>query len=273
MKKIMTFAIALVLMFGATGTTNAQISKALQRVFKRIDRDLGKYTYLGLPRTNFGVLSISSSSNNRFQIENLVCSTFKCLNTQPPTNLMDLINVDKKYVEVGTTAPISIDSEEDRKILLSAVLPSIQNLVGLNFGYSNKRKVDIELTAAKLYIRTMSKGDYFQYIYGLQNSNDPTQRGIFDLLDKGRLCMVISDLVIDELDLQVTVNKQTGTDIKAGLDGKIAQVVGQDAKVGVSLENAYDLVYKIKVREPMVLAILPLNYKDTKFVVTKPPVP
>lgn len=268
----MTFAIALVLMFGATGTTNAQISKALQRVFKRIDPDLGNYTYLGLPRTNFGVLSISSSSNNRFQIANQVCSTFKCLNTQPPTNLVDLIKVDPKYVEVGTTAPISVDSDEDRKILLSAVLPAIQNLVGLNFGYSNKRKVELQLTSAKLYIRTMNKGDYFQYIYGFQNSNDPTQKGIYNLLNQGRLCMVISDLVIDELDLEVTVNQQTGTDIKASLDGKIAQAVGPDAKVGVSLENANNLVYKLKVREPMVLAIYPLNYKDTKFVVTRPPI-
>lgn len=242
----------------------------MKKIFERIDPQFKSYQFYGYPITNFGVLSVSSSSNNLFDDQRKLCSTFKCLKREIPNIAKEKLEIDKQYVDSGGYgSPLTFISEEERKFFLKAALPAIQSLLGVDFSLSNNTKVKVNLTAARVYKRSMHKLDFIEYLKGIKASNDPTQAGMYELLRQNRFCAVIGDVAVDEMDVEIIVDKDTGTDIKVKLDGKVAETVGKGAEVGAKFSRSLDFTYKVSIREPMVLAIFPLNIRSWKVPLPK----
>jgi hypothetical protein len=215
------------------------------------------YQFASYPVDNFG-LATCYDSREKTQI----CATWTCLaedkDVPPDTDAdsqLKLITLKKeRYADVGTGGPVTLTSEEQRNLGLTAVLPQLLKVIGINADLSSAQNVHVELALGPITRRQLIKDRMMQRIDALASTASAKEA-----YQNRRLAVVYSDIVASSMSVSITFdrdrNAQLDAKLSEGLGGRVGSVIGgKDTELKVKVESAATGKYVLQIARPVILA-------------------
>lgn len=251
-------AVTLTAGFSLLGATNYG-SLMEQKVKAALGGDFKEYQWLSYPTNNFGLATafILPRPKAKPSDKNEWCATFTCLGMEDknvPTDPVEVLSV-AGYADTGEGGgPLSLSDEEKRSLAISAVLPAVFRLLGLNVAVGATSDVKTELTMGPATKRFLKKQKMLDYINQLPSSNKLKQA-----FDENRLALVVADVVIDSMDVTITPNKDKNANVDAKLNSNVGKILGSGSDFTVKVDSAANGVYGLKIQRPVIVARLTLT--------------
>jgi hypothetical protein len=256
--------------FGATASTILLVCISLfgaisygnlmqQKVKAALGGDFKDYQWLSYPTNNFGLVTafVLPKPRAKPSDKNEWCATFTCLgmeDKQIPTDPAQVLSV-AGYADTGEGGgPLNLTDEEKKSLTISAVLPAVYRLLGVNAGAGSTSDIKTELTMGPATKRFLKKQRMLDYINQLPASNKLKQA-----FDQNRLALVVADVVIDSLDITITPNKDKNANLDAKLNSSVGQVLGSGSDLTLKVDSATNGTYHLKVERPVIIARLTLT--------------
>jgi hypothetical protein len=230
-----------------------------QKVKTALGGDFKDYQWLSYPTNNFGLVTafVLPKPRAKPSDKNEWCATFTCLgmeDKQMPTTPAEILSV-AGYADTGEGGGQLILTDEEKKSLaISAVLPAVFRLLGLNAGVGSTSDIKTELTMGPATKRFLKKQKMLDYINQLPSSNK-----IKEAFDQNRLALVVADVVIDTMDITLTPNKDKNANLDAKLNSNVGNVLGSGSSLTVKVDSAASGVYHLKIERPVIVARLTLT--------------
>ncbi|HTG32991.1 MAG TPA: hypothetical protein VLB76_08670 [Thermoanaerobaculia bacterium] len=258
MRRLSTFmlvAIGLVSCSGKdyTETMRSQVKKALGSQFTIEKQDVKDYQWLTYPTDNFGIgtMYIPETPGAQPSATNFECDTWECFGLIAPQDPQSRLEL-QGYAAVGTGGAIKLTQQQQNDLAFGLVLPSVAETIGLSSDFMHSNGFSASLEIGKAHIRILRKGRMRTFLDGLP-ATDEKKKAFTD----GRLVMVISDVVIDGLNVTIAPSSKTSVSAKAELDSKVGEYLAKGSKLQFSLTRSQSGSYNLVAARPVIVAVLP----------------
>lgn len=239
------------------GNLKAQnYTKIMGKAIKNaIGIDTKKYQCFSLPTDNFGIATSYYNSTDDF-----ICDMWDCIGiANPPADLDSWIKFN------GLTGPgkggtLNLSQETQNSVGFSAVLPKIYSVLGINVDVSKKTHTNVNVAIGKVYWRQLRKGKMENFINGIQPGSDGSLRKMKQAFNDGKLVMVVSDYIIDDLSVDVTVDDAVDAALDAKLGANATKIFSDEsgndpATLHVTVSKTAKGHYSYKVSSHVVFAV------------------
>jgi hypothetical protein len=218
-------------------------------------REFKHYEWISYPTNNFGLMTlfIVDKQGAKPKPENQECATFTCLNINPDTLTAKQIESVNGYADPGKGGALSLNADDKSSLSLSAVLPKILSVLNLSGDLSNTLGVTTTMSLGAATVRFLVKDKALTYIAGL-----PKDSRIGKAYLGGTLAIVVSDVMVDSMDVTLKINKALNANLDADLTGKVNEnrVFGDGDKLQVKVNKSGDGTYVLKITQPVIVARL-----------------
>ena len=210
------------------------------------------YTWFSYPTNNFGVATTflltdkEPTPNENTQR----CATYSCLGIAPSADPVTARTVGG-FVDVGSGGTIKLTEKETKSLSASAVLPKVYEILKVDIGAGVESTVTTDLTLGPAYIRVLDKLKYETMLSQLPNA-DP--RG--QAFASGGLAVVVADVMLESMSVTIAVDTKKNLTLGAALDGAVNKIVGDGAKLQVSVSKNVDGSYTLVSKDPVIVAAL-----------------
>jgi hypothetical protein len=249
-KCVSTILLLCTLLSGCDGDYN-EIMR--EKVSDALGPDYKDYYFFSYPTDNFGVgtIHILNLPEEPVNTSNQYCATYSCLGLEDKRVLgattLDLDGFASSGRNGGT---ITLTETQSKNLGLSFVLPQLFAALGLNGNFDKKSVTQTKISLGQAYPRTLDRRKFREFITRTDGGVDGYLK---DAFDAGRLAVVVSDVVIENMKVEIAVNSE----LKSGLDAKLSQIPGgnfTDAEIGFKLSSTSEGTFMFEVRNPVILA-------------------
>ncbi len=234
-----------------------------QLMAKKVKEALGKtyrsYTFSTYPLNNYG---LATCYGRKVGPEQLDCATWDCLGVKRDSDLakmtdeqkLKLIVGDKQYATTGTGKELTLSEVEKKSLGIKALLPKLLKIIGLELNIDQSKKITTNLSMGQATVRTIRRKE----MTDLLNSPRGHPLAKQDWAN-GKLIMVYSDIILNSMKVELTVNPQTDVELTAklngALQGKEGQAIGADSNLTFKVNNVANGNYKFEITEPLIIAV------------------
>ncbi len=223
---------------------NSRMSSA---VAAAVGGDIKGFKIYSYPTDNFGVIT---SYDKRINDKKFLCDTWHCIGLnnvpQDPNNWLTV----NGFVATGGGGPIELDEQTKKSYALSVALPKIADILNINAAFDNSSTQNISLTLGKAYKRKLLKDSLIAYF------NKPEVKSLAkDAFNSGRLRFIVSDWVIENMSIVVTLDATTTASLESKLADDSSKVFN-DASLSFKLERLKKGTYKFSMDKPLIYAVL-----------------
>lgn len=237
-------------------------SKSMAKIFT--GNQFKHYQWQTYPVSDYGVGTAYRGTSNQPTGGTFLCSTYACLSAQKsdPSTAEGLskwliVSADSNDTTGYAAAPCGGDLDaalqRNSKWAISALVPQLLGVLGLNANASNDKTAKTVLTGATACNRKLYQVKAIQY---LTRTDHPDTYGVAAAYNNNRLVLVLEDVVIKSFDFQVT----TTGDLKAGFDSKLnndpTKKFGAGSDLQFNLEKTANDQYHLKSTTPLVVGFL-----------------
>src|SRR5437870_1749122 len=193
-------------------------------------REFKHYEWISYPTNNFGIMTlfVVDKQGAKPKPEDQECATFTCLKINLDSLTAKQIESVNGYADLGKGGPITLNADDKSSLSLSAVLPKILSVLNLSGDFSNATGVTTTMSLGPATVRFLVKDKALTYITSL-----PRDSRIGKAYSEGRLEIVVSDVMVDYMDVNLKINKTLNASLDANLSGKANQVFGDGDKLQV----------------------------------------
>jgi hypothetical protein len=246
----------------ASSSSGQDFPKAMKKVFT--GNQYKNYQWANYPLDDYGVGTAYRGTSAEMKGGSFLCATFTCLDVAKPDptkadGLTEwlIVSSDPKdstgYANKGCGGNVETSLQTNSKWAVSAIVPQLLGVLGLNATASNDKSVKTNLVAASACNRKLLQVKALQYI---SRTDHPDTYGVRDAYKKNELVIVLEDVVITSFDVQVN----TTGDLKAAFDAKLAQdptgKIGNNASLQFNLEKTSSDSYHLKTSTPLIVGFL-----------------
>lgn len=212
------------------------------------------YEWISYPTNNFGVMTlfIVKKRGAKPKPEDQECATFSCLKMNPDTLSAKQVEDVNGYADTGKGGVLNL-TEDDKSSLSLSTLTNLLKVLKLSGDLSYTSGVTTTLSLGTATVRFLVKDKALDYIAGL-----PKDSRIAKAYSTDTLAIVVSDVMLDSMEVTLKVDKAVNAGLDAGLTKKANEnkVQGDDQTVQVKVNNAGDGTYLLKVTQPVIVARL-----------------
>jgi hypothetical protein len=228
---------------------------------KRVQNGLSKqqfrhYEWIPYPTNDFGLATmfIVEKKGQRPKAQNEWCAGFKCLGVKPgDVNKLtaEEVKTARGFAEIGDGGPINFTDDEKKSLTLSAVLPKIVAILDLSGNVDRITGVNATIALGAATVRFLAKDKALTYITRL-----PDNSKIHKAYSNGTLCIVVSDVMVDSMDIVLKIDKKLNAGFDANLRRKVNQVFGDGDKLQVKVGRNDNGFYFLRITKPVIVARL-----------------
>lgn len=254
-RRLWTKVLVLLMPF-LTGCNPPNYGDIMRNAFKAaLGQDFKEYQFRSFPVDNFGVLTMYDGT---YDPSNYLCGTWSCLGVAPnqlPTDPTALLDVNGN-VDPGRGGNISLTTDQQQGIGVNVVVPQILGILSVNGGVNWQKHVTVTLVATGGHQRFVVAQKLADFLNGL-----PTNDVRRTAYNKGTLTVVISDLVVDSMNVTIDLDSTlTGTldaKLSQALQGKTGTIIGQGADLSFKVTSATTGHYQFATVSSVIVAMLP----------------
>jgi len=251
---------ALVCVLAFASSCNAQDFKQVMK--QAFGNDYRDYQWLDYPINNFGVATAYTGVKDRVDRRGFLCATFTCLGVkQNPVDIEGWMRVND-FADVGCGGQLDAKLDRNKGSILNSLLPKIFNVVGLTANLETVRNTKAEIKLASMCSRQLQQGKMIGFIKGLTVETDTF--GLKQAYDRGRLVLVIGDLVMKSMTIKLQADNKLNAQLDAKLGGASEKVLGQGAEFGVKISKSSSKDYELTVTDPVIVAVLAVREAEDK---------
>ncbi|MCF2834544.1 hypothetical protein L1273_24330, partial [Pseudoalteromonas sp. DL2-H6] len=224
-----------------------------EKVRNALGEDYNNYYFFSYPTDNFGIgtIHVLNKPNEPINTSNQYCATYSCLGLEKNRVLgKSTIDLDG-FASTGLKGGVITFSENESKSLgLSFVLPQLFAALGLNGNFEKESVTRAKITLGQAYPRTLERRKFREFITRADIGADTFLREAFM---EGRLAVVVSDVVIENMTVEIMVDSK----LQSGLDAKLIEIPGgafSDSQVGFKLSSSSQGTFVFEVKNPVILA-------------------
>jgi hypothetical protein len=278
MSKSLIF-LSLILFLGTKISYAQNYNKIMGKAIKKsIGNDLKGYLPFSYPTDNFGLIT---SYDESAVDENFICDMWSCIGVDTAkSNSATWLDMNK-FAAVGAGGSITLSEKDQKNLAIGALLPKIFSIIGVNTRVNNDRTTQLSINIGKAYLRKLRRQPMIDYINQLDKSSL-----LYKSFSNGTLVLVVADCVIEDLSVEVKIDKQhsSALDAKIGAipGSTVASKVFSDVSLTVAVTRNLSGTYTFKINHPVIYARLakkqplsqPLEGNDDTFddwtIVKKP---
>jgi hypothetical protein len=239
---------------------NAQDFKQVMK--QAFGNDYRDYQWLDYPVNNFGVATAYTGVKDRVDRRGFLCATFTCLGVKQSPADIDVWMRANDFADVGCGGQLDAKLERNKGSILNSLLPKILNVVGLTASLGTVRNIKADIKLASMCSRQLQQAKMIGFIKGLNAENDTF--GLKQAYDRGRLVLVIGDLVMKSMTIRLYADNKLNAQLDAKLGGESEKVLGQGAEFGVKISKSSSKDYELTVTDPVIVAVLAVRAGDDK---------
>jgi hypothetical protein len=228
---------------------------------KKVQKGLSKqqfthYEWISYPTNNFGLATmfIVEKKGQRPKAQNQWCATFKCLGVKPEDVnklIAEQVKMVKGFAEIGDGGPINFTDDEKESLTRSAVLPTILAILDVSRNVDRTTGVNATIALGAATVRFLAKDKALTYITKL-----PGNSKIHKAYSNGTLCIVVSDVMVDSMDIVLKIDKKLNAGFDANLRRKVNRVFGDGDKLQVKVGSNDNGFYFLRITRPVIVARL-----------------
>jgi hypothetical protein len=243
-KTVIVLGIALLHFQLQAQSLNARMSKAVKDA---IGKDISKFKTFSYPTDNYGVIT---SYEKRVNQKKLLCDTWHCIGLQKaPKDAESWLTVNG-YVIASGGGPITLDEETKKTYALSIALPKIADILNVSSSFNNTSTQHVSLILGRAYKRDLLKDSLIKYF-----KRPDVESSAKEAFTRGTLRFITSDLVIENMTVEVTLDANTTATLEAKLGDSNSKVF-DDASLSFKLERVEKGTYKFSIDKPVIYAYL-----------------
>lgn len=213
----------------------------------------GPYRWFGYPVDNFGIATFyDPPAGQDWKDSDRICASWSCLELQDKLanmNVDDRLNVGG-YADIGTGPSITLDETAKSQLGISVILPGLANLLNINAGVDWSKGITTTLSIGKAIKRSINRDKVRDFI-----EHHSTNQTLKNDYTNGRLAYVAADIVAQDIDVTIKVDKK----LNASADAKLTQLAGsvfpKDSEIKVNGGPNTEGTYHITIKSPVVLAV------------------
>ncbi|MDR3678914.1 MAG: hypothetical protein P4L41_03035 [Flavipsychrobacter sp.] len=250
MKKVTSLITAFILLVSYQQCLAQNYNRIMGRAIKRaVGKDLRGFQTFSYPTDNFGLIT---SYVNSVSPENFICDMWNCIGVNSTAGLSSIEWLKMKdFAGVGSGGAITLSQQRKTKLAINVLLPKIYDVIGITGGFSAERTTNITISIGQAYFRNLRKDPMTSYINGLDNSSSLKKAYL-----NGNLVLIVSDCVIEDLSVSVTVNSEDSAKINAKFGDAATSKIFSDASLSVEVDRSSTGTYTFKVSHPIIFARL-----------------
>lgn len=245
-----TLIILMFAFFLGKDVANAQnYNKIMGKAIKKsIGNDLKGYQTFSYPTDNFGLIT---SYNSTTIDENFICDMWNCIGVNATKTDTDTWLNLSNYAAVGEGGSISLSEKDQKKLAIGVILPSVFNVIGVNANVKNDKTTQVTINIGKAYLRKLRKQPMVDYLNKLDNASLLKQA-----YANGKLVLVVADCVLQDLSVEVKLNKQDSISLAAKIDQGAPSKIFSNVSLSVAVSRNLSGTFTFKVDHPVVYARL-----------------
>jgi len=217
-----------------------------KKVKASLGADFANHQIISYPTNNFGVGTLSRSSDNL-----QLCDMWNCLGVKDvPSDFNQWKKLDGKVGVGDNGALITLNETESRNYTIGAVLPKIAGVMNLGASLDDKSVVKTELQLGRAYPRYLRVPEWQAYMQGIKPDNM-----LGTAFRDGNLTVIVSDVVIESMKAKVTVDSTTGGKIDAALSAPVgvSKILNDGAKLELKATKEQEGVYTFEITQPVIV--------------------
>jgi hypothetical protein len=246
-KLLFSFGIFLSMTISSTKaqSLNSRMATAIK---KAIGSDIKSFKTYSYPTDNYGLITCYSK---RINDKRFLCDTWNCIGFQSsPNDAKNWLDING-YAALGGGGPIELNEETKRSYALNIALPKIINVLNLGIGFNAQSTQNVQLTIGKAYKRNLRKDSLIKYF-----SDPDVTSSAKNEFNAGTLRLIVSDLVIENMAVEVTLDKTTTDSLEAKFGNNETSKVFSDASLSFKVEKVTKGTYKFSIDKPVIYAYL-----------------
>lgn len=255
-KPVATFICVLAL----ASLCNAQDFKQVMK--QAFGNDYRDYQWLDYPVNNFGVATAYTGMKDRVDRRGFLCATFTCLGAKQSPADIDVWMRVNDFADVGCGGQLNAKLERNKSLILNSLLPKIFSVLGLTMSVETVRNTKADIKLASMCSRQLQQAKMISYIKSLNAETDTF--GLKQAYNRGRLVLVIGDLVLKSMTIQLQADTKLNAQLDAKLGGASEKVLGQGAEFGVKVSKSSGKDYELTVSDPVIVAVLAVREGSDK---------
>ena len=232
---------------------------------KKVKEVLGNkakgYTFSTYPVSNYG---LATAYEGKVNAAKQICATWDCLGIKSDEKVAALSSEHKmrlvvdgvQYASIGDGAPIKLSETEKKSLAINAILPKLLRALSLSADFARTTEIETDLALGPATIRTLRRQEMMALL--ASPKAHPLQKAVWEK-PKPELVVVYSDIIFTSMALMLKIKPETRAEVRAkltgALDGKVGKVVGSDASLGFTLDNAGAGTYSISITNPLIVAV------------------
>jgi hypothetical protein len=146
---------------------------------------------------------------------------------------------------------VSLSEKENSKIAAEAVLPRVAQVLGVNASVARSVSSTTTISIPSATPRNLNRIKFKSYL-GSSQAPDELKMAY----SNATLVMVVSDVVVSQMDVKICRSTEMDAGLKAKLDEAVGKIVGQDASLTLSVSNTADGCYSLNVVRPVIISTL-----------------
>jgi len=229
-----------------------EVSKTWKQVLE-IKKQDGEYRWSGYPVDNFGLATFYDPPDPKkgWKDSDRICATWTCLGLKDnvPTNETDRLGLNG-YAEVGKGSDVSLTTEQQKKLGIGLVLPSLAQVLKLNAALNWQKGVTTTLKLGPVAKRSVDRDKLRQFISSSDNKNQTLK----DAFAAGRLSYIAADIVATSIDLTIAVDKKANNSVALELD-KAAAALPKGASLKWEMTSDGKGNYHLVTTHPVIIAV------------------
>lgn len=266
MKKFLTQLSAATLIFTAAYSQSYQknFQKEMKNIFGK-EMKKNKFVFRQVPFDNFGLIT---AFKDEVKYGEFVCAMFNCIGHENNPKITSREDFEKwlhmdGFAEVGEAhSTVHLTKNAQNDFSLNMALPKLFSFLGIDAGFASNRIKDVTLNLGNFYLRLLRPGRYLSYMQSdAAKKYNPYAN---DLFRKGELVVVRGDIVVEYIEMTITVDDSLAANLNAkiGGDSTTAPINIQGAALNFSARKNKDGSYYFKVNSPVIIAFLPKKQEE-----------
>jgi hypothetical protein len=223
-------------------------------------KEFKNWQVMNYPTNNFGILTLyTTEPNGTYSFYTDMWNTLQYKQDEIPIKYADWLAMDG-YPAPGTGGgQIVITDDKDRKKLgLGFVFPKLLSVMGLNFGFNKDKTVVVNLTSSGIDLRCLRRTESNPYLRGDASEKKNGRKVNPDVMDhfknKGDLAIVTGDAILKDIEITITTDLATTTNLEAKFGAGPKIFDGAELKFGY--ERIQKGTYKFTIKSPVIVARL-----------------
>jgi hypothetical protein len=263
MKKIFVFLMLLFALSQASPCFGQSYGKELDKTWRSVfgidEKKDGKFRWFGYPVDNFGLLtSYDPPAGKDWKVSDRICATWRCIEI-PGATVLQMNDKDRReindsqggtYADVGGGGAITLTQDQQKKLGLNLILPNLLQVLNITGGLDWSKGVQINLTMQTGYLRSIDRDKYQKFLE--QKSTNQTLKTAFA---NGRLAYIANDIVAENVDVTVTVDKKKNIGVDAALTKAVGTVLSPESALKFQWGSNGNGTYHLVIKNPVVIAV------------------